>query len=74
MFLDEFPIISLVAVCDSNNEVGGRKISPQAGSKFLAVSAKQLKLYMIDATYDQKLGKGHLKLCLREGTSLLLRC
>ena len=25
MLLDEFPIISLVAVCDSNNEVGGEK-------------------------------------------------
>ena len=25
MFLDEFPIISLVVVCDSNNEVGGEK-------------------------------------------------
>ena len=25
MSLDEFPIISLVAVCDSNNDVGGEK-------------------------------------------------
>ena len=28
MFLDEFPIISLVAVCDFNNEVGGEKYPP----------------------------------------------
>ena len=76
MYLDEFPIISLVVVCDSNKvlltmKMGANSVT-QAGSKFSAVSAKQLKLYMIDATYDQKLGKGHLKLCLREGTSLLL--
>ena len=56
MSLDEFPIISLVAMCDSNNEVGGENVT-QAGSTFSTISAKQLKLHMIDATSIRKLGK-----------------
>eukprot|EP01052_Picozoa_sp_SAG31_P058618 SAG31_NODE_18012_length_649_cov_4.798182_1_plen_47_part_01 len=45
----------------------------QTGSKISAVSAKQLKLHKISGTYDQNLGKGHLKLCLREDPSPSLR-